>query len=97
MTDENHPDNGVEDLGSNEWVSDLLGMDYDRYLEYKEHATQGMLIFGDKFVEALGFALSEADDRNAVKLMRLFRNECSSHEMIYRMHQAKEKALGASA
>lgn len=79
------------------WIVRSLQMSYERYLEYREDATKGMLIFGSKFVEALGFALSEADDRNAVKLMRLFSNECSTHELIYRMHEAKEKALEASA
>lgn len=76
------------------WVVRATQMNnYDHYLEYKEHAINGMMLFGDKFVEALGMALGEADDRQAVKIIHAFRNECSTHEMLHRMHLAKQAAL----
>lgn len=85
-------------LEEKKWVVRTLHLnDYDHYLEYKEHAINGMMIFGNKFVEALGMALAEADDREAVKLIHTFKNECSTHAMLHRMHVAKEKALIASA
>lgn len=94
MIDENDPENGVEDFDTQEWVIDRLHfINYERYLEYKEHAINGMMIFGDKFVEALGMALAEADDRQSVKLIHTFRNECSTHEMLHRMHIAKNIAM----
>jgi hypothetical protein len=94
MIDDNDPKNGTEDYDSKEWVVNTLHMnDYDHYIEYKEHAINGMMIFGDKFVEALGIALSEADDKQAVKIMRLFGNECATHEMLHRMHVAKNIAM----
>ena len=83
-----------EALEEKKWVVRTLDMnDYDHYLEYKEHAINGMMIFGDKFVEALGIALSEADDRQSVKIIHAFRNECSTHEMLHRMHVAKQVAF----
>lgn len=80
------------------WIVRTLNMnDFDHYLEYKEHAINGMMIFGNKFVEALGMALAEADDREAVKLIHTFKNECSTHEMLHRMHVAKESACREEA
>lgn len=94
MIDENDPNNGIEDIGKEAWVINALNfISYDRYLEYKEHAINGMMIFGDKFVEALGMALAEADDERAVALIHTFRNECSTHEMLHRMHVAKQVAF----
>ena len=35
-------------------------------------------------------ALSEAEDRDAVKIIHTWKNECSVHEMLYKMHLAKQ-------
>lgn len=74
-------------------ISDLCGMvSYQHFLEYKENAIQGLMTFGDSFLEALGIALSEANDRNSVKIIRTWRNECSVHEMLWKMDAAKQLA-----
>ena len=76
------------------YTADVLGMiDYSHYLAFKDGAVNGLMIFGNKFQEALGMALSEADDRNSVKIIHMWKNECSVHEMLYKMHLAKEKAI----
>ena len=82
-----------EQYNEQKYIADALGMiDYSHYLEFKERAVNGLMIFGNKFQEALGMALSEADDRNAVRIIHMWKNECSVHEMLYKMHLAKEKA-----
>jgi hypothetical protein len=83
-----------EELEEQNHIADMLGMiDYQHYLEYKERAINGLMIFGSKFQEALGMALSEADERNAVKIIHTWKNECSVHEMLYKMHLAKQITL----
>lgn len=77
-------------------TADALGMiDYARFLEYKECVVNGLMIFGNKFQEALGMALSEAEDKDAVRIIRSWPNECGVHEMLYKMHVAKQIALDA--
>ncbi len=82
----------------NEFVCNALQMiNYQHYLEYKEHAVNGLMIFGNKFLEGLGMALGEADDKDSVKIIRTWRNECDVHELLHRMHLAKQVALKEKA
>jgi hypothetical protein len=84
-----------EILKEQKHISDLSGMiDYAHFCEYKENAINGLMLFGNKFQEALGMALDEAEDRDAVKIIRTWKNECSVHEMLYRMHVARKLVEG---
>ena len=52
-------------------ISESLGfMDLQHYEEFKESAANGMIRFGDSFIQVLGTALAIADGKNARKIMR---------------------------
>lgn len=72
-------------------IAELCGtIDYEHYLQFKDHVINGFITFGDSFLEGLGFALTGALDRDAVKIIRTWRNECGVHEMLWKMHLAKQ-------
>jgi len=75
-----------------EVVSALGFINYEHFAEFKKNTVMGMIAFGDPFLRCLGEALLIAEDRDAVKIINLFRNECSVHEMLYKMHLAKKSA-----
>jgi len=83
-----------EIVNERQHIADMSGMiSYSHFLSFKENCINGLMLFGDKFQEALGMALDEANDRDAVKIIRTWRNECSVHEMLYKMHVAKQSVL----
>lgn len=70
-----------------------LGFDnFEQYLRYKTNAVAGMIKYGDIFVQNLAYALEHADTKQAVKIINAFRNECTQHELLYRIDQAKKRA-----
>ena len=76
------------------WLIQSLGfIDYHHYLEFRSNAINGMSQFGDSFVKALANALYCADEQRSVKIINVFRNECTTHEIIYKMWKAKNRAL----
>jgi hypothetical protein len=78
-------------LKEQQHIADQCGtISYAHFLEFKENVINGLMLFGSKFQEALGMALDEAEDRDAVKIIRIWRNECGVHEMLYKMHLAKQ-------
>jgi hypothetical protein len=82
-----------EELLEQQYTADALGMiDYKHFLEFKENVVKGLMLFGNKFQEGLGMTLGEAEDKDAVKIIHTWKNECSVHEMLYRMHEAKQIA-----
>jgi hypothetical protein len=78
-------------LAEQKHIAEQCGtIDYEHYLEFKNNVINGFIVFGDSFLEGLGFALKWALDRDAVKIIRTWRNECGVHEMLWKMHQAKQ-------
>lgn len=74
-------------------VQDCLGMiSLDHYEIFKYNTIMGLIMFGGNFAKALGELLARADMSNSVKILRVWQNECVQHEMLFRIHQAKEKA-----
>lgn len=67
-------------------------MSMQHYQEHREHVYSGMIMFGDLFVMALGYALKEADVENSVRIMRYWNQSCEQHAILYKMFLAKEKA-----
>lgn len=73
-------------------IKELFGMNERSFREYKYNAIEGFFKFGGNFLVNLGNTLLVADLSNSIKLIHLFRKECAEHEMLWRIHQAKEKA-----
>lgn len=84
----------IEDLiDEQKHVSDCLGMvDYEHFLAFKSMAANGLILFGNNFMLNLGSALKLASTKDAVKIIRVWRNECTQHEMLYKMHLARKRA-----
>lgn len=75
-------------------IFDLFyGMDIARFIEYKLNATEGMLMFGNIFIKNLAQCILTASWRESIKIIALFRNECSTHELLYKAHKAKQNAV----
>jgi hypothetical protein len=74
-------------------VLDSLGMiTIEHFYKFKVNAQNGLIKFGGSFAKKLGELLQVSDNKNAVKIMRVWQNECTQHEMLYRMYKAKEDA-----
>jgi putative heme iron utilization protein len=74
-------------------ISESLGfMDLQHYEEFKESAANGMIRFGDSFIQVLGTALAIADGKNARKIMRYWHDECETHGLMQKMYLAKLNA-----
>lgn len=85
--------NEEEVLEPKKHVLDSLGMiDYDHFKRFKEDAVHGLTRWGNKFQFLLGLLLNESSDKDAVKLIRCFRNECTQHELLHKIYVAKKKA-----
>jgi hypothetical protein len=83
-----------EMLEERKHVADSLGMiDYEHFVAFKMNAAHGLQVFGDLFLEGLGIALMEANTKDAAKIIRVWQSECTMHEMLWKMHLAKERAL----
>lgn len=79
-------------------VADSLGMvSYEHFLTFKYNAVEGMRKFGDLFTRTLGMALMRASTSDAVKIIRVWQNVISQHEMLYKIYVAKELALKKAA
>ena len=75
------------------YIADCLGMiDYDHFIDFKRNAAAGMYEFGNNFIRALSTALIMASDEDAVKIIRIWQNDCTQCEMMYRIKKAKEKS-----
>lgn len=74
-------------------IKRLFNCGFDHFIDYKFNATEGMLIFGNVFMRNLAHCILTAPWRDSLRLMYLFRNECSTHELLYKVHKAKENTL----
>ena len=83
----------IEQEIENEKVALNAGyLTYDRFLEKKLGAAQGLIQFGDAFCRALGETLLIADRDNAIKILRYFHTECNQNALLWEIFQAKQKA-----
>jgi hypothetical protein len=67
-------------------------MSMQHYQEHKEHVIGGLIMYGDMFVMALGYALKEANVEDSLKIMRYWAQTCEQNAILYKMFIAKEKA-----
>ena len=71
----------------------LLGyLDANHFCEHRANASEGLIMFGGSFHKALGYTLFRADLNNAIKLMRVWAQECEMHAILYKAYLAKQKA-----
>ncbi len=71
-------------------ISRLGYMNHTHWEEFKAHATAGLVRFGDKFLQALGLALSVASLDDAIKIIRAWHEPCEKHAILYKIQLAKE-------
>lgn len=82
-----------ENLDLTKHVLDSLGMiSYEHFVIFKENATLGLMRSHNDFLYHLGNAMYHASEKDAVKIIRVWANECTQHEMIYRIMKAKDEA-----
>jgi len=73
-------------------IKDVLGMDINHFERHKDFAMKGLMKFGDSFAYRLGILLKSADLKNSVIILNIWKNECTQHDLLYRIHQAKKEA-----
>jgi hypothetical protein len=74
-------------------VKDVLGLSPEAFDRFKVNAVKGLISLGNAFKQALGVLLQEANVQESVKIMSVWRKECAEYEMLYRIQEAKLKAL----
>lgn len=93
MDEMNNEEDLENRLEAENHVLDSLGMiTMEHFHTFKYNAQQGLAKFGGSFARQLGMLLQVSDNQNAVKIIRVWQNECAQHEMLYRLWQAKENA-----
>lgn len=86
-------DEAQDELEKRERVVVALGMiDYEHFQAFKNNASAGLQLFGDYFLASVGIALSHASDTDAVKIIRVWQSECVTHEMMFKIYKARQKA-----
>jgi hypothetical protein len=88
-------EDGVEILTENDerLIRDTLGLiNLDHYYRYRMNVSKGLIMFGNSFEAALGNLLLLSNFKNTIKILNVWQNRCSQADMIWRMHEAKEKA-----
>lgn len=89
IMDEEH----LEDINyENKLIKDVLGMDFEQFERYKRNCVEGLIKFGDVFLQNLGHALQHATIPNAVRILNVWQRECVKLELFYRIEKAKEDA-----
>lgn len=74
-------------------VKDVLGMDMEKFYQYKANTIMGFCRFGGSFLQHLGNALTYADIINSIKILHVWRKEAMEHEMVWRIHEARQEAI----
>lgn len=85
-----------ESLEMKKHVLDSLGViSYEHFLEFKENAWRGLVTLkNNDFLVNIGRALCLATDKDAVKIILSWREECSHCDLATRILRAREKAKG---
>ncbi len=73
-------------------LKDTLGMDLAVYEDFKFRAINGMLKYGDSFTQALGTSLALADQKNSIKIIRYWYQDCENHAHMFRLFLAQKEA-----
>jgi hypothetical protein len=66
-------------------------MNLKHYEEHKEHASTGLIKFGDGFEIALGIALQHAQMDDSLKILRYWNHRCEQYAILHKIYLAKEK------
>lgn len=74
-------------------IKDVLGLSPEAFDRFRDHAIRGLIGLGNAFKQALGILLQCADVQESVKIMSVWRKECAEYEMLYRIKEAKDRAL----
>ena len=61
--------------------------------DHRNHVIGGLILFGDLFAMALGYALKEAGLNDSMKIMRYWNNMCEQHAILLKASKAKEEVL----
>ena len=79
-------------------LHDALGfVNVEHYHEFKDHATLGLIRFGNVFHRALGQCLELANTKDAIKIINVWQQECEQHAQLYKIYLAKTKAEAGDA
>ena len=71
-------------------------MSMRHYQEYKDDVVNGLMMFGDEFLKALGGALFHARTDDSLRIMRYWRQDCEQNALLWQCYQAKRKAEAAN-
>jgi hypothetical protein len=77
-------------------VQNLGFISMEHFVKFRGEAIMGMMRFGNEFLNGLGIALKFADIKDAIKLIQVWYNDVSQHQMLEQIYQAKEKATKES-
>lgn len=70
-------------------VQNALGMNLKEYREFKSLAMDSVIDYGNTFMQALGFALSCADEIDSLKILRYWLNPFENCILLQKIHEAK--------
>lgn len=73
-------------------VQNLGFISMESFARFREEAVFGLMRFGDEFLNGIGVALKFADLKDAARLVQIWRNEISQHQMLEQIFQAQQKA-----
>ncbi len=67
-------------------------IDQSHFEEHRDHAMNGLCLYGNSFERALGEALTEATLDDELKILRYWRQSCDRASILWKMKLAQEKA-----
>lgn len=86
------------DLEDNDYIQGLQlvldsgFMDMDHFFDFKSHAINGLMKFGDKFDFALAGLLANSKIKDTIKIFTIWNSKCQEHSILWRAYQAKCRA-----
>ena len=92
--DEEHLENSLYEVNL---VKNVLGMDIEHFHRHKSFAVKGLKKFGGTFAYRLGILLEIANFTESVKILNIWSPICTEHDLLYRIHKAKEDAEETTA
>jgi hypothetical protein len=81
-----------EKVSEIQYIKDILGLTLEKFKEYKQNVIYGFQQFGNDFHGGLALALIWATTMDAVKILHFWQNDCTQHDLMYRIAKAKEIA-----
>lgn len=82
-----------QELDDLDFVKSQGFMNMEHFIEHKTHVRKGLQAFGGDFGRSLGLTLFYADLANSMRILSVWSNLCEQHAILWRMAEAKRKAL----